>query len=116
MLGSMKPRSNPDFFNGVPELLILQLIAEGEKYGYELVRLIRLRSKEQFSLGEGSIYPILHSLAETGELSTREAVTEGRRRQYYRITAKGRRKLASMLAQWQSVTQAVTSTLAPSHV
>ena len=45
-----------------PELLILQLIAQQPMYGYEIVGAIRLRSEEALSIGEGSIYPILHRL------------------------------------------------------
>ena len=107
----MKMRSNPDFFNGVPEMLVLHLISEGEKYGYELVRLIRHRSKGRFSFGEGCIYPILHALTKTGALVSRAEIKEGRWRRYYRITPKGRRKLTALVREWRDVTSSVASAL-----
>ena len=55
-------RTNPDFLNGVPELLLLRLLARQPMYGYELVQRIRLQSDSALEFGEGCIYPILHRL------------------------------------------------------
>jgi hypothetical protein len=50
------------FIDGVPELLLLRLLAQNEMYGYELVAKIHSISDGAFSFGEGCIYPILHRL------------------------------------------------------
>ena len=55
-------RGNPDFMNGVPELLLLQLLATREMYGYELVQSIREQTAEAIQLSEGVVYPTLHAL------------------------------------------------------
>jgi len=47
-------RSNPPFMSGVPELLLLRLLAKREMYGYELVRAIRQVTGDAISLGEGA--------------------------------------------------------------
>ena len=48
--------SNPNFMNGVPELLILRLLKHKEMYGYEIVQAIRNRSDAVISVGEGVVY------------------------------------------------------------
>jgi len=56
----MTPRdTNPNFMNGVPELLILRLLNEKEMYGYELVQAIRERTDAVVAVGEGVVYPVL---------------------------------------------------------
>ena len=64
-------RTNPPFMSGVPELLLLRQLQGQEMYGYELVKSIRSVTDEAISLGEGVIYPVLHSLEESGALKAR---------------------------------------------
>lgn len=104
-------RTNPNFMNGVPELLILQLLAEREMYGYELVSVIRERSSASISLGEGVIYPVLHGLEHDGALSSRRIEADGRSRIYYRMTARGRRRLTSITDDWRRITDGVRQVL-----
>jgi PadR family transcriptional regulator PadR len=54
--------TNPNFMNGVPELLILRLLADAEMYGYEIVQAIRDRTDAVVVVGEGVVYPVLHAL------------------------------------------------------
>src|ERR1019366_2773978 len=54
--------SNPNFMNGVPELLILRLLQQEEMYGYEIVQAIRRRTGAVIAVGEGVVYPVLHAL------------------------------------------------------
>jgi PadR family transcriptional regulator PadR len=87
--------------SGVPELLVLRLLSQQEMYGYELVRAIRLTSRERIVLAEGVVYPLLHALEEQGVLRSKEKAVDGRTRIYYGITAKGRRRLDSLVEGWQ---------------
>ena len=64
-------QTNPPFMSGVPELLLLRLLEQREMYGYELVKAIKLVTGEAISLGEGVIYPVLHSLERGGALKAR---------------------------------------------
>ena len=73
------PRPNPPFMSGVPELLVLRLLAKREMYGYELVRAIRLTSNEVIVLAEGVVYPVLHALEEQGLLRSKEKAVNGRK-------------------------------------
>ena len=50
-------QTNPPFMSGVPELLVLRILAGREMYGYELVKAVRLVTGEAIGLGEGVVYP-----------------------------------------------------------
>jgi PadR family transcriptional regulator PadR len=103
----MARQSNPDFLNGVPELLALQLLARRAMYGYELVRAIEQASKQVLEFGEGCIYPVLHRLEKERHLSSRRETVGGRSRVVYRVTASGRKRLETRIAAWQSIAGAV---------
>ena len=103
--------TNPSFMNGVPELLILRHLSEEQMYGYQLVRAIRRSTEEVISLGEGVIYPTLHALEREGALASRSVKVEGRPRVYYRVTAKGRRRLKRVCTDWSRITVAVSRVL-----
>ncbi len=67
----MTKKTNPDFLNGVPELLILQLLERCPLYGYDLVQAIHDASGHKLVFGEGCIYPVLHRLEAQKLLSSR---------------------------------------------
>jgi PadR family transcriptional regulator PadR len=109
-------RTNPPFMSGVPELLLLRLIGEREMYGYELVRAIRQATGEAISLGEGVIYPVLHSLEQAGALKARRKPVGGRTRVYYSLTKKGNDRLAKLQEDWHRIRTGVTTALEnPGH-
>jgi PadR family transcriptional regulator PadR len=102
--------------SGVPELLLLRLLQQREMYGYELVRSIRQVTGEAISLGEGVIYPVLHSLERNGSLKSKRRSVGGRTRVYYSLTAKGRRRLTQLTDQWRRVQGGITTALeGPGH-
>ena len=110
-------QTNPPFMSGVPELLLLRLLDQKEMYGYELVRSIRQVTAEAISLGEGVIYPALHSLERNGALKSKRKTVGGRTRVYYSLTAKGRRRLQQLSEDWRRIQYGITSALeTPSHV
>jgi len=104
-------QSNPNFMNGVPELLILRLLQQQEMYGYEVVRAIRERSNAAFAFGEGVVYPVLHGLEKEGALSARRKTVAGRSRVYYTLTSVGSRRLEGMAADWSCLADAVRAFL-----
>jgi PadR family transcriptional regulator len=107
----MAKQTNPDFLNGVPELLLLQLLARRPMYGYELVRAIEQSSGQVLEFGEGCIYPVLHRLEQEGCLASRRETVGGRSRVVYRLTASGRKRLRSRVAAWRSIVGAVDQVL-----
>lgn len=104
-------QTNPPFMSGVPELLLLRLLAQREMYGYELVRSIKLVTSEAISLGEGVIYPVLHGLERNGALKARRKTVDGRTRVYYSLTAKGRKRLDKLQGEWHRIQSGITAAL-----
>jgi PadR family transcriptional regulator PadR len=103
--------TNPNFMNGVPELLILRLLEEDEMYGYEIVQAIRERTGEVVAVGEGVVYPVLHGLEQDGALKSRRKTVNGRSRIYYAVTRKGSRRLAELSETWRQLTGAIESVM-----
>jgi DNA-binding MarR family transcriptional regulator len=86
--------------------LVLSLLAEGESYGYALLRRIRELSSGELAWTEGMLYPVLHRLEEQGHIASRwEESDAGRRRKYYRLTEAGQRVLQEQKEQWGVVQQ-----------
>jgi PadR family transcriptional regulator PadR len=104
-------QSNPPFMSGVPELLLLRLLNEKEMYGYELVRSIKQVTDEAISLGEGVIYPVLHSLERNGSLTSKRKAVSGRTRVYYSLTRKGRGRLQKLRDDWGRIQGGVATAL-----
>ena len=112
----MKTRdTNPNFMNGVPELLILKLLQQEEMYGYEIVHALRDRTDAVITIGEGVVYPVLHSLERDGALRSRRKSVNGRSRIYYSVTATGSRRLADLSNTWLSLATAIHTMLAGAH-
>ena len=100
-------KTNPSFLNGVPELLVLRLLAGREMYGYQIVEEIRTRSREALSFGEGCIYPYLHYLEAEKLVSSQRREVDGRNRNYYKLTARGKKRLDELAEEWNRVTAGV---------
>ena len=102
---------NPPFLSGVPELLVLRLLAAREMYGYELARTIREVTGDAISVGENVLYPALHALEARGLLRARRHTVAGRTRVYYLITASGRRRLTRLTRDWRRISAGVHTAL-----
>ncbi len=107
--------TNPNFMNGVPELLILRLLVEEEMYGYEIVQAIRSRTGAVIAVGEGVVYPVLHALEKAGALKSRRRTVSGRSRIYYSVTRVGSRRLAELASTWTTLAAAIKTTLEGGH-
>jgi PadR family transcriptional regulator PadR len=108
--------TNPNFLNGVPELLVLQLLSRRAMHGYEVVRSIRESTGERLAIGEGCIYPLLHRLESEGSLVARRERIQNRDRIIYAVSPLGRRRLAESTDNWRRVVEAVTQALeGPGH-
>jgi PadR family transcriptional regulator PadR len=104
-------RSSASLMSGVPELMVLQLLARNEMYGYELARTIRTLTLETISVGESVLYPVLHGLEKRGLVRGRRRAVAGRTRVYYSITLKGARRLASLTSHWQRIAEGVEAVI-----
>jgi DNA-binding PadR family transcriptional regulator len=82
--------------------LVLAILAEGESYGYAILKRVDALSAGELQWTDGMLYPVLHRLERHGLVAAKWGATEsGRRRKYYRITKEGRAQLALQRQQWQ---------------
>ena len=86
---------------------MLRLLARREMYGYEIVEEIRIQTGEALSFGEGCIYPYLHYLETEKQVSSERREVDGRSRNYYKLTARGKKRLEELTTEWQRVTNGV---------
>jgi len=88
--------------------LVLAMLAEGESYGYAILKRVRALSAGELEWTDGMLYPLLHRLQRLGYVTTEwRTPPEGRRRKYYAITDEGRAALADQQQQWVAVTRAL---------
>jgi DNA-binding PadR family transcriptional regulator len=84
--------------------LVLAILAEGDSYGYAILKRVRELSGGRLQWTDGMLYPVLHRLDRLGYVETRwETSRSGRRRKYYRIGRRGREQLEVQRKQWQVV-------------
>src|SRR5664280_126532 len=102
---------DPQLLKGLLSLLLLQLLAERESYGYEVVQ--RLHEIGLSDVLEGTVYPALARLEREGRVSARlVASSAGPARKYYRPTVAGREALTAGTADWMSLAAVVRAQLA----
>ena len=88
--------------------LVLAILAEGESYGYAILKRVRELSGGELEWTDGMLYPLLHRLRRLGYVTTEwRKSPEGRRRKYYVITDAGRAALADQQRQWLAVARAL---------
>ena len=84
--------------------LVLAILAEGESYGYAIIKRVAGLSGGHLQWTDGMLYPVLHRLERQGFVAAKwVAAKSGRRRKYYWITKKGRAQLTAQRQQWQAV-------------
>jgi DNA-binding PadR family transcriptional regulator len=84
--------------------LVLAILAEGDNYGYAILKRVEELSEGELQWTDGMIYPVLHRLQRAGRVEASWRSSEvGRRRKYYRITPSGLELLASQRQQWEAV-------------
>ena len=84
--------------------LVLAILAEGDSYGYAIIKRVTELSGGHLQWTDGMLYPVLHRLERQGLVTARWSEADsGRQRKYYRITKDGRAQLAAQRQQWQVV-------------
>jgi DNA-binding PadR family transcriptional regulator len=84
--------------------LVLAILAEGDSYGYAIIKRVAELSGGHLRWTDGMLYPVLHRLERQGLVAAKWGASEsGRRRKYYRITREGRTALAAQRQRWRLV-------------
>src|ERR1051325_4883673 len=107
------PKHNNDRLRGTLDLLVLKTLASrGPMHGYAITLHIEQVSKDVLRMEEGSLYPALHRMTQSGGLRSEWGVSDNNRRaRYYSITAAGRRQLTDEEQNWAALTGAVARVL-----
>jgi PadR family transcriptional regulator PadR len=93
---------DPEWKKGSAELLVLSLLEDQPRHGYDVSKLIQIRSGGALSFHVTSLYPLLHRLEKQGWIEGRWVEkAEQRRRRYYTLTPQGRKVLRSKQKSWQ---------------
>jgi PadR family transcriptional regulator, regulatory protein PadR len=109
-----KPNSRIDLLQGTLDLLILHTLRGGPMHGHSIGKEIKRSSSDVFHIETGSLYPALHRLEAKGWVSAAWEHSEtGKRARFYRLTARGRKQLATEQSRWETAARAMTAVLSP---
>ena len=109
-----KPSSRIDLLQGTLDVLILRTLLGGPRHGHAIAKHIQRTSEDLLQVETGSLYPALHRLEGKGWIGASwELSDKGKRARYYRLTARGRKQLASEQSKWESFSRAMGLILNP---
>jgi PadR family transcriptional regulator PadR len=95
---------NKDLIAASSTPIVLAILAEGDSYGYAILKRVQELSGGHLEWTDGMLYPVLHRLERLGHITAEWQVADtGRKRKYYRITPQGRGQLDEERRQWQAV-------------
>lgn len=105
-------RNKYNFTRSDIKMILLRLLANKDMYGYQIIQEVKELSNNYFSLQEGSLYPILHSL-QNDELinSYWEETTNIRKKKYYTLTESGKKALAQEQREWKKYSNCINNIL-----
>ena len=102
---------------GILKILILRLLCNEKKYGYELLEEMSQKSSGFFKVKEGTLYPILYKLEEDGFVISEWEIPHDKTRakKYYSITQKGKEELKELIVFWNLLSENVQAFLSEDH-
>ena len=102
------PTQSIDLPQGTVDLLILRTLALGPQHGWGISERVQQTSSDLLRIQQGSLYPALHRLERQSWVRSEWKQTESNQRaRYYRITAAGKKQLASDLSRWQHMVEVI---------
>jgi len=108
----MLHRRKPDALQGTLDLLVLKTLSRGPEHGYGIATYVQAVSEEALRVEEGSLYPALHRMEQSGWIAAEWQITEkNRRARVYRLTRAGRARLADEERKWLKLTVGVGKVL-----
>src|SRR5580704_8623242 len=103
-------RVERELMRGAGPVAVLKLLESGAMYGYELVEALDRRSSGVLAMGQSTLYPLLYNLEAQGLIKAQWRDGEsGRQREYYALTAAGKRRLATDTKQWEVLSRAMVA-------
>jgi transcriptional regulator len=115
-MGENNIEVEPEWKKGSAELLVLSLLDAQPRHGYDISKLIELRSGGALSFHVTSLYPLLHRLESQGWIEGKWVEkADQRRRRYYRLTAGGRKVLRTKQQSWKDFVAAIGRVMGTEH-
>ena len=115
-MGRITPKPDAALKKGSAEMLVLSLLEERARHGYEIAKLIEQRSNGVLTFHAASLYPLLYRLEKRGWIDGRWVEKAGaRRRRLYRITPAGRKVLAAQQEGWRTFVAAINRVTGGEH-
>ena len=102
---------NRERLKGNLDLLLLSVLNAGPAHGYAIIAALRERSGGTFDLPEGTIYPALHRLEQSGWLASDWSDEQGRKRRVYALTDGGAAALAAERDEWRRFAAGIQAVL-----
>ncbi|MBA7657528.1 hypothetical protein ES703_65467 [subsurface metagenome] len=103
-----------ELIKGSFDSLLLCLLDQQPMYGYQIIKELERKSQGYFRFKEGTLYPALHRLEQTGLIQGKwQMLPNGRQRRYYYITEKGLRSLEAKRSQWLDFLAAMNLIIQP---
>lgn len=110
------PSPDREWKKGSAELLVLSLLEDQPRHGYDISKLIQIRSGGFLRFHVTSLYPLLYRLEDRGWIaSVWVEKAEQRRRRYYSLTAEGRKVLRSQRKSWKEFVKAMSLVTGVEH-
>jgi PadR family transcriptional regulator PadR len=107
---------SPELKKGSIELIVLTILHERPCHGYDIGRLIEIRSRDRLQFRITSLYPVLYRMENRGWIKSRWVEREGElRRNYYSVTPKGEKILVEQRERWKEFTAAVNLAIGEGH-
>ncbi len=103
-----------ELLQGTLDMLILRTLQWGAQHGHGISVAIRSTSQDVLKVEHGSLYPALHRLREQGWIEAEWKMTENKQRaRYYRLTRKGKKRLAVEETRWNQMVEAIARFMEP---
>ncbi len=109
----MSGRLDPELMRGSLDLMVLSVLSAEDGYGYSIAQSLRDASDGMVDVKAGTLYPLLHRLEADKLVRSRWDDSTGRRRKWYELTAKGRRRLDKQAREWERYAECLRRVLVP---
>jgi PadR family transcriptional regulator PadR len=101
-----------ELLHGTLDTLILKTLAAGPRHGYAIARWLEEGTGDLLQIEDGSLYPALYRMEHRGWIAAEWGTSElGRKAKFYRLTAAGRKRLATSTAEWARFAAAISKLL-----